>query len=104
MSDLKTTLEIETDPAVIERNRAQHERARKNSDWLQAHWGDVLPQARGRFVAVAGQEAFIADTLEAACEWAKTAHPDDNGALVQYVRVEKGPRIYGNYGSVGQRR
>ncbi|MGH2587026.1 MAG: hypothetical protein ACRDJE_19095, partial [Dehalococcoidia bacterium] len=66
----------------------------RNSDWLQAHWADVLPQARGRFLAVAGQEAFIADTVEDAWAMAMAAHPGDSGALLQYVRPERGPRIY----------
>jgi hypothetical protein len=45
---------------------------------------------------VAGQEAFIADTPEEAWAWARTNHPEDNGAFVQYVIPEKGPRIYAN--------
>ena len=90
----KFIIEEVTDPEEIARSRAQHERHRRNSDWLQAHWADVLPQARGKFLAVAGQEAFIADTPAEAWAWAKTTHPEDDGATVQYVRPEKGPRIY----------
>jgi hypothetical protein len=82
------------DPVEIARFQAQDERARRNSKWLQAHWPDVLPHARGRFLAVAGQEAFIADTPEEAWAMAEAAHPDDDGLLVQYVRPEPGPRIY----------
>ena len=62
MRDPKFVIEQVTDPAEIARHRTQHERAGRNSDWLQAHWAYLLPQVRGRFVAVAGQEAFIADT------------------------------------------
>src|SRR5271170_3310845 len=83
-----------TDPAAIARFRAQDERHKRNSDWLQAHWGDLLPQARGKFVAVAGQEAHIADTAEAAWAWAAQSHADDNGAIVRYVHQNPGPRIY----------
>ena len=79
------------------RVQAQDERHRRNNVWLQAHWGAVLPQARGRFLAVAGQEAFIALTPEAAWAWVDTAHPEDDGAIVQYVRPETGPRIYADY-------
>lgn len=43
----KFIIEEVTDPEEIARSRAQHERHRRNSDWLQAHWSDVLPQARG---------------------------------------------------------
>jgi hypothetical protein len=90
-------------PFVIEENsassastRAQHEQAQKNLDWLQYHWPDLLPPALGKFVAVAGQQAFIADSPAEARSRAIAAHPEDKGVLVQYVRPEKGPHIYGN--------
>jgi hypothetical protein len=96
MKDLQFIIERVADPAEIERHRAQHERARRNSDWLQGHWADLLPQARGKFVAVAGQEAFIADTAEDAWVQAEKAHPEDDGALCQYVFPHAGPRFYGH--------
>jgi hypothetical protein len=98
MTESRFTIEEVTDPAEVARFRAQGEQAQRNSDWLQAHWPDLLPQALGRFVAVAGQEAFLADTPTAARALAVAAHPEDRGVLVQYVRPEKGPRIYGNRG------
>jgi hypothetical protein len=88
------TVEEVTDPAEIARCRDQDERAKRNSDWLQAHWPALLPRARGRFVAVAGQEAFIADTAGEAWRMARAAHPEDTGAISQYVLGGKGPRIY----------
>jgi hypothetical protein len=88
------TLEEVTDPTEIARGRAQIERARRNSDWLQTHWSDVLPQARGKFLAVAGQQPFLANTPKEAWALARAAHPEDDGAMCQYVRPEKGPRIY----------
>jgi len=91
------SIEEVTDPNEIARARAQDERHRWNSDWLQAHWADVLPQARGKFLAVAGQEPFIADTPEEAWAWAKATHPEDDGAFVHYIRPETGPRIYAGY-------
>jgi hypothetical protein len=94
MKDPEFVIEEVTDPTEIARHRTQHERAKRNGDWLQAHWGDLLPQARGKFVAVAREEAFIADTPEDAWAWATKNHPDDNGALVRYMRVGQGPRIY----------
>src|SRR6266508_5963556 len=71
--------------------RAKDERHRRNSDWVQTHWADVLPQARGKFLAVAGQEPFIADAPEKAWAWVATTHPEDDGAIVQYIRPETGP-------------
>lgn len=81
------------DPARDRATHAQVERGRRNLEWLAEHWADLLPQARGRFVAVAGQEGHVADSAADAWAWAKAAHPEDDGALVQYVRQEQGPRI-----------
>jgi hypothetical protein len=94
----RVTIEEVTDPVEITRSRAQDERARRNSHWLAAHWSDLLPQARGRVVAVAGEEAFIADTAEEAWAAARAAHPQDDGVIVQYVRRTTGPRIYAHCG------
>lgn len=96
MTQSQLIIEEVTDPKQIARARAQDERHRRNSDWLQTHWTDVLPQARGKFLAVAEQEAFIADTAAAAWAWAATTHPEDDGAIVRYIRTEKGPRMYGH--------
>ena len=98
MSEPCVVIEEVTDPEQIARIRAQHERARRNSDWLQAHWPELIPQARGRHLAVAGQEAFIADSPDEAWAMAKAAHPDDDGLLLKYVRAEQGPRIYAHRG------
>lgn len=87
-------IEEVTDPVECARAREQHERFKRNTDWLQANWDKVLPQALGKHLAVAGQEAFIADTAEQAWALAEAAHPDDTGMWVHYVIPEKGPRIY----------
>ena len=84
----------QVEPVEAERRRAQMGRARRNSAWLRSHWAELLPQARGKFVAVAGEEGFVADTPEDAWAWARRAHPDDDGAMVQFVRPDKNPRIY----------
>jgi hypothetical protein len=90
----KPTIEIVNDPVEIERFRAQMERHRENSEWLASHWPDVLPAARGKFVAVAGQETFIADTPEQAWAWIDRVHPEDDSGLVHYVPLTTGSRIY----------
>jgi hypothetical protein len=86
--------EVETDPEVLAEVHAIDRQAKLNGDWLESHWADILPEARGKFVAVAGQEAFIADTHEEAWARARAAHPEDHGAISQYVRLGRGPRIY----------
>jgi len=94
MSENPVTMELVDDPAVIARARAQDERFKRNSDWLQAHWADLLPQALGKHLVVAGQEAFLADTSVEAWAMAKAAHPVDDGSFCQYVTTKLGPRIY----------
>src|SRR5205823_2255190 len=68
-------LESNDGPVHAAAVRAHRERTRRNSDWLSAHWGELLPAARGRHVAVAGQQAFVADTPEEAWAMARAAHP-----------------------------
>jgi hypothetical protein len=92
----KMIIEEVTDPVEIARYREEHEQFVRNSDWLEGHWNQLLPQARGKFVAVAGQEAFLADKPEEARRLAETAHPNDKGIFVRYVLTHRGPRIYGN--------
>src|SRR5580692_2726124 len=96
MNEPRFVIEERTDPAEIARHQAQREQFSRNSDWLANHWAELLPQARGKFVAVAGQEAFIADTAKEAWAWAAATHPKDIGALVRYVIPGQGPRIYAN--------
>jgi hypothetical protein len=94
----KLTVEFGPPPADPAPILARMERSRRNSQWLQAHWSDLLPQAIGKYVAVAGQEAFIADSPEEAWAWAAQAHPEDDAASVRYVNPHKGPKIYANRG------
>ena len=84
------------EPAGVAEVRARNERGRRNLTWLEGHWADFLPQARGRFVAVAGEDGYVADSAEEAWAWAKKTHPEDDGAIVQFVRSDEGPRIYAN--------
>lgn len=85
------------DPAEPERHWAQMERHRRNLKWLETHWDELLPQARGRFLAVADEQAFIAETAEACREWARKEHPGDDGMHVQYVLPHQGWRIYAGH-------
>ena len=96
VTEPKVVIEEVTDPVEIARHREQHEQFERNSDWLEGHWNKLLPQARGKFIAVAGQEVFLADTPEDARRLAEMAHPKGKGILVRYVLARKGPRIYGN--------
>src|SRR3954464_8228203 len=88
-------IEVVTDPAELARGREVREQFDRNSDWLEAHWPELLPQALGKCLAVAGQEAFLADNAAEAIAKARAAHPEDKGLLVRYVDPRRGPRIYG---------
>jgi hypothetical protein len=92
----RLTMELVDFADVSAEHRAQRERFERNSDWLEAHWSDLLPQARGKHVVVAGEEAFLADSPEEARAMAKAAHPDDDGAFGRYVFPNEYPRIYAN--------
>ena len=98
MADSRLTIEAIDNAEEIALFAAQHERAQLNRDWLAAHWAELLPSARGKFLAVAGQHAFLADTPEEAWKKAEEAFPNDDGAFVQYVRPQEGPRFYANQG------
>ena len=95
MNQPKFVIEEINDPEAVAASLEVSERHRRNSEWLQAHWADVLPQAHGKILAVSEQEAFIAGTAQEALEWVRANHPGDyGGAIVQYVRKDLGPRIY----------
>jgi hypothetical protein len=92
----KLTVEFGPVPTDAEAARvvARRERSRRNSEWFQAHRSELLPLATGKHLAVAGEEAFIADSPEEAWAWADRTHPEDDTATVQYVSPERGPKIY----------
>jgi hypothetical protein len=98
LADNLTVIHLVDDPLVNARARAQDERFKLNLDWLQTHWGDLLPQARGKYVVVAGQEPFVADQCEDAWVKARAAHPEDDGAFCHYITTKQGPRIYAHRG------
>ena len=95
MQDRKFTIEINDDPELNARIHTEGDQFRKNIHWLSSHWHEVLPQARGQYVAVAGCEAFLAkDPIEAE-RLASQAHPEDKGVFVQFIHPEHGARHYG---------
>jgi len=94
MTESGFVVEDVIDPDETRRFHIQDDLHRRNSDWLQAHGSDIVPRARGKFVAVASQEVFIAETPAEAWAWVDDIHPEDMGAIVRYVRVSVGPRLY----------
>ena len=82
------------DPALLAAMHAQQQRFRRNSDWLQAHISSVYARHRGKYICVAGDELFVADTTGEVVAQARAAHPDDNGLLLRYIPRERMERIY----------
>jgi hypothetical protein len=89
-------IEEVTDPTAIEAARGRARQASSNAGWLEEHWPDLLPRARGKFIALAGGQGFVAETVQDAWAWIDENHPGDGGAFVQYVPSVPGPRIYAN--------
>lgn len=90
-----------TDPEENAKFHAQMARFQKNSDWLEAHIPEVYSQHRGRNICVAGQELFVADTVEKVMAMARNAHPEDDGLLLRYIPRERMERIYAHFGALG---
>lgn len=78
------------------------EQAERNLQWFDEHAQElrVFQRHRGRFVAAAGGELFVADTPEEVERLARANHPD---ALphVRYIPKEKRSRIYACQRPVG---
>ncbi|MEK6287150.1 MAG: hypothetical protein AABO57_15525 [Acidobacteriota bacterium] len=69
---------IEDEPLTPELARA-FENARRNLLWFDAHVEEleVYKRYRGRYVAAAGGELFVADTAKEVRRLALETHPDD---------------------------
>jgi hypothetical protein len=84
-----------TDPAELAAANIRRAFFDRNSAWLQVHIKDVCTdERRGKFLCIAGEEAFIGDTVEDVVQRATAAHPDDQGWFTGYIPREKVPRIY----------
>lgn len=81
----------EQDLAAARERRRQFDR---NSDWLQQHIAEVYAQHRGKFVCIAGAEAFFGDTVQGAVSLATAAHPDDQGWFTRYIPLVNMARVY----------
>jgi len=93
MSEYRVVMEELTDPEEIAKFQARHERNGRNWDWLEAHASEVYSH-RGKFICIAGQQLFVADTVQEAVAQAKAAHPEDDGRFTRYIPLKRGPRIY----------
>ena len=103
MNEPKLTIEDVADPMEIARHREQDEQFKRNLDWIESHWSDIPPAEYGKYLAVGGQQVFLADSPQEARALAEAAHPNDRGIWVYFLRRPGGPRIYGNRWPVAKR-
>ena len=89
----EVVIEEVTDPVENERARAHRARANANWEWFWPRVAELAVCNRGRYVCVAGQQAFIADTPVEAVKLAREAHPDDDGRIRYYFRPSNLPVI-----------
>jgi hypothetical protein len=82
-----------TDPKERAERQAWQERADRNAAWLQAHASEVYPRHRGQFICIAGEELFVADTVEEVLRLARTAHPEDDAFFLRCIPRERVARI-----------
>jgi hypothetical protein len=92
--DNAIVMEDVTDPAELAAAHAQREQFDRNAAWLQSQASEVYPKCRGKFICIAGEELFVADTPMEALAKATASHPEDKGRFVHYIPKEKIPRIY----------
>ena len=71
--------------------------AERNMVWLSEHAEElgIFKLHRGRYVAAAGGELFVADTAQEVERLARAKHPDEV-PHVRYIPREKAYRIYAN--------
>jgi len=85
---------IEEHPTTPEMARL-FEQAERNMTWLSEHAEEleIFKRHRGRYVAAAGGELFVADTPEEVERLARAKHPDEM-PHVRYIFREMRSRIY----------
>lgn len=92
-NDNRLMIDVESDPDVCAEIAARFERRQQNERWLVEH-AAVAYSHRGKYICIAGQQFFVADTAEQAIRAAESAHPYDDGRFTLYIPIDKAPRIY----------
>ncbi len=83
-------MEEVTDPSELERARAQDARFTRNWAWFEAHAAEIYTAYRGKYLCIASEELFVADTPEEAL----AAHPHDDGRFTRLIPRERLARTY----------
>ena len=85
----RVVMEEINDVDEVAKARKQRERFDQNAAWLQRHISGIYSEHRGKFICIAGEELFVADTVKEAITQASVAHPDDDGWFTRYIPEEK---------------
>jgi hypothetical protein len=93
--------QLPTGQHSIEANSAQAARAtnglsslNRNMQWWSAHGEALIPELKEKFIAVAGEELFVADSRCRVQQLASEAHPEDEGVFVLDLTSSFFPRLY----------
>ena len=86
-------MELVTDHEENAKARELQQQFEANVAWLAAHAAEVYSH-RGQHICIAGQELFVADSLDDVLAQAAAAHPEEQGPYVRYSPREKVPRVY----------
>jgi hypothetical protein len=83
-----------TNPDDLARVDSQNTQFGRNLSWFQEHVDEISALYRGRWICIAGQEVFAADTAREAIALAHAAHPQDVGHFTYRVPTKRAARIY----------
>ena len=92
-----TLLDSPTDTVEIEQSRARRAQYDRNWKWFQTQIVELGKTHFARYVCVAGEQAFFADSAEEAASLARTAHPEDFGRFVYYFPTHRLARVHAHY-------
>lgn len=92
-----TVLDSPTDSVEIAQFRARRAQYDRNWKWFQTQIVELGKTHFARYVCVAGEQAFFADSAEEAASLARTAHPEDFGRFVYYFPTHRLARIHADY-------
>jgi hypothetical protein len=98
--------EVTLSPAELAAERERWQRYERNRAWLKTHAHEIYPGTRGKFICIAAQELFVADSGQEALALAQAAHPEDDGRYLHYIPRQdiRVPRIYANQWRVARMR
>ena len=91
-------------PVEIAKALEQRESFRRNLNWFEPRAAQIYDANRGKCICIAGEEVFVADSMQDSLRQARDAHPDDQGYLLLSVPMEKAIRIYASRRRVGSLR